>query len=139
MIDSHSRLLVEQKLKQPFVIGGNYSGVPITHDVLRGEQTIYNENIEQKTKLEGRSFEFIKVSRLPTNEEISSLEWRTVDLMNHLRYSNNSKIEQVESLVQALLHGSLDLSKLEKFINTFGNLDAQTMFALVLEYFLLIE
>ena len=86
-------------------------------------------------ELEGCSFEFIKVPRLPTREEISSLEWRTVDLMNHPHYSNNSKAEQLESLVQALLHGYLNLSKLEKLAGVFGNSDAQAMFALVLQYF----
>lgn len=128
MLSKKARIKIEALLTTRFIVGANYWKVPISHDILRNEYVIYNEEIEGVLVMEGTCYVFRHVEHLPSDKEATTVEWRTVDLLNHIHYSNTLKSQAVADLARAIKRKSLDIELLASLVDRYGNADAVQFF-----------
>jgi hypothetical protein len=105
-----------------FVLGMKWGRVPISHDILRNEYWIYNQVITLEGTHDKIKYVFFKFSCLPSVDEEKRLEWKTVDLLNNIKYSSNYSYEAtVQDLYYAFLHKKLEYDMLKLFSVRYGN------------------
>lgn len=112
--------------KDRFIIGRNWNGVPISHNILRGDYWIYNEKIQGRHKIDDYRFQFFKFDQLPNEYEIEMLEWRTVDLLNFIDYSTASQ-NVTSDLVNALITSKLNALTLTEMSQKYGTLKTKDL------------
>ena len=88
---------------------------------MRGEYIIYNEKLDHLGFVEDYPFEFIKLDSIPTPEEAKTVEWRTLDLMNHYHYCKRSVDVEIGDLKDTFREGTLDKETMITMTAKYGN------------------
>jgi len=131
MADLHS--CIRQIFQDRFIVGQDWSGVPISHDILRGEYWIYNEKVEDSLKINGFTVKFFKLKQLPEEPEVRLLEWRTVDLLNFFNLATTPEENALSDLVKALKESKLNPSTLSEMSRKYGTPQTKTLIAPALQ------
>lgn len=102
---------------QRYIVGKKWNLCPISHDIFRNEYWIYTEHV-----ILGISCLFFKFDPLPTQEESDTLEWKTVDLINHIdkyscRYSHK---RTVQDIITAVINNQLQFKVLYNMAYKYG-------------------
>jgi hypothetical protein len=105
-----------------FIVGMKWSLVPVRHDILRNEYWIYNLKFSLTEFQNGVKYVFFKFAVLPSEDEEKTLEWKTLDLLNNIKYSSKySFATAVQNLYSAILRNVLDYELLSTLSNRYGN------------------
>lgn len=106
-----------------FAFGNQWRDVPIRHDIFRDEIWVYNRVFSRREWILGKMCVYILVKEFPDREDSLSLEWCTIDLLNHIDiYSTTSEFRDVvNDLAAAIRQNLLDYSFLMNLAWRFGN------------------
>ncbi len=111
----------------PWLFGGSWNGVPIDHNILRSDYWIYTEEYEADHRVHNTYLKFIKVKKLPTQQDSLLLEWKTIDLLNHLSLSTTSEEDAMTNLVSALQASTLNRATLLEISNNYGSAETNKL------------
>ena len=133
MCSESAKAIVDGLLGSEWVLGADYFDVPMYHDISANGYLIYNKHRHEDVQIQGERFNFVKLDALPSPEEANSVEWRTIDLMNHYGRCKYGPWMELYCLRQAFCNGELKEDLMTDLASRYGNKETQTLLAKALD------